>query len=282
MLSIQEIKLLLEKLERLEQEDWKKFVTEYRSKLQELAYSVDAYNNDQIAQLDKSKDWYQKDLDWRHKRQEELYDHVLYENIKSKIAQFSKSGNNLQNCLEIGPGYGRFLECLLSWRLIFFVDILPSVFSKIKKRINPKHHHLLRFYTTNKTECTKIPTNSCNFVFSWDTFPFFTQEHIAQYLKDINRIILPGGYGFLHYADCNYDEDLNESKRGYWNFNTRERMTQMVKDAGFEPIETSQFRPRANYIIFKKPGNANPVVYKVTQIDSQIKVVPLGKNNFYG
>jgi ubiquinone/menaquinone biosynthesis C-methylase UbiE len=269
MLSIQEIKLMIEKLERLEQEDWQQFVTEFKNKLQSLAYTVDAYNEDQIAQLDKTLDWYQQDLDWRHQRQEELYDHVLYENIKSKIAQFAKMGNNLQNCLEIGPGYGRFLECLLSWRLIFFVDVLLSVESKIKKRINPKHHRLLRFYTTKRTECPDIPTNSCNFVFSWDTFPFFTQEHIAQYLKDIHRVILPGGYGLIHYADCNYDEDLHEARRGYWNFNTRERMIEMVKVAGFEMIEASQFRPRANYIIFKKPGNTNPVVYKITEIPTE-------------
>lgn len=266
MLSIQEIKLLLEKLDRVELEDWKAFIKTYKHKLQELAFSVDAYNEDQIAVLDKSKDWYQRDLDWRYERKIELHDTWLYETIKSKISQFAKMGNHMQNCIEIGPGYGRFLECLLPWRLIFMVDILPNVFSKIKKKINPKHHQFLRFYTTNKTECNEIPTNSCNFLFSWDTFPFFTQEHIAQYLKDINRVILPGGYGFIHYADCNFDEDLKESKRGYWNYNTREKMIQMVKDAGFQTIEASQFRPGANYIIFKKPGNQNPVVYKITEI----------------
>ena len=266
MLSIQEIKLMIEKLERLEQEDWKQFVSEFKTKLQNLAHTVDAYNEYQIAQLDKTRDWYQQDLDWKEQRKDSIYDSLLYENIKTKIGQFAKMGANLQNCLEIGPGYGRFLECLLSWRLIFFVDVLNTVENKIKEKINPKHHPLLRFHTTDRTNCSNIPTNSCNFVFSWDTFTFFTQEHISQYLKDINRVILPGGYGLIHYADCNYDEDLNESKRGYWNFNTKERMMQMVEEAGFETIETSQFRPLTNYIIFKKPGNQNPVVYQITEI----------------
>ena len=266
MLSIQEIKLILEKLKRIDAKDWQEFIDNYVIKLEELASAVDIYNEDQIKSLSKTKEWFQKDLDWRHENNDEISNHWLNETIKSKIGQFAKMGNNLQNCLEIGPGYGRFLESLLSWRLIYLVDILPNTFSKIKKRINVKHHKFLRFYTTNKTECNEIPSNSCNFVFSWDTFTFFTQEHIAQYLKDIWRIILPGGYGLIHYADCNYDEDLHESKRGYWNFNTRERMIGMVKDAGFETIEATQFKPKANYIVFKKLGKQNPVVYKITEI----------------
>lgn len=269
MLSIQEIKLLLEKLERLEQEDWKKFVTEYKSKLQELAYAVDAYNSKQIDQLDKTKDWYQQDIEWRHQRKEMLKDHKLDEQINLKINQFAKMGNNLQNCLEIGPGYGHYTRMLLPWRLVFLVDVLQSCQSKIFKLFNPKHHKYLRFYTTDRTACADIPNNSCNFVFSWNTFPFFTQEHIAQYLVDINRVLLPGGYGLIHYADCNYDKDLHEAKRGYWNFNTKEAMSKMLKAQGFEIEELSQFSPGNNYVIFKKPGNQNPVVYKVIEIPAE-------------
>ncbi len=40
----------------------------------------------------------------------------------------------------------------------------------------------------------------------------------------------------------------------------------LLQDAGYEVIDMDQFRPRANYAIFKKPGNANPVVYKVVEI----------------
>lgn len=270
MLSIQEIKLMIEKLERLEKQDWKNFISTFKSNLQELALSLDAYNEHQNPQLDKTKNWYAEDLDWRENRRLELHDPLLMENIKNKISNFAKMGNNLQNCLEIGPGYGKFVECLLSWRLIFFVDLFPFLFPKIKKKINPKHHHLLRFYTTERTECPQIPSNSCNFIFSWDTFTFFTQQHIGQYLKDLFRVLIPGGYGFIHYADCNFDADLDEAKRGYWNFNTKESMKKLCLEAGYEIIEQDQFKPKANYVVFKKPGNKNPSVYKM-------KEIPIGK-----
>ena len=78
-------------------------------------------------------------------------------------------------------------------------------------------------------------------------------------------MILPGGYCFIHYADCFFEKDLNEAKRGYWNYNTKSSMKQIIERNGYTVIEMEQFRPGANYAIFQKPGNQNPVVYRVLE-----------------
>ena len=184
--------------------------------------------------------------------------------IQTKIFQFSKT--NLYNSLEIGPGTGMFSKEFRAWRLNFFLDVLPELEQKIRRRFKPSNQKHLRFYTTKVTECSNIPTSSCNFVFSWDTFVFFTQAHIKQYLKDIKRVLIDGGYVFIQYADCHYDIDLNFAKRGYWNYNTKTAMTKIIEDEGYEIVEMNMFRPGANYAIFRKPGKQNPVVYKVSEI----------------
>ena len=266
MLSIEEVKLLIEKLKALKGTDFQKLIDDNLKILKEFAYSVDAYNTRQIAQLDKTRDWYQRDLDWRESHKDNILDELLDKQIELKINQFGKMGNDLQNCLEIGPGNGRHVLLLRAWRLMFFTEVLANCKEKIFRKFPPAHQRLLRFYTTDRTACPDIPTNSCNFVFSWDTFTFFTQEHIAEYLRDIHRVILPGGYGLIHYADCHFDADLREAKRGYWNYNTKSSMKKILQDAGYDVIEMDQFKPRANYVIFKKPGNTNPVLYKVAEI----------------
>ena len=184
--------------------------------------------------------------------------------IQTKIFQFSKT--NLYNSLEIGPGTGMFSKEFRAWRLNFFIDVLLDIEHKIRRRFNPGNQKHLRFYTTNRTACDEIPHESCNFVFSWDTFVFFTQDHIKQYLKDIKRVLIDGGYVFMQYADCHYDIDLNLAKRGYWNYNTKTAMTKIIKDEGYEIVEMNMFRPGANYAIFRKPGKQNPVVYKVSEL----------------
>ena len=62
MLSIEEIKLLKEKLERLKGTDWERFLKDQIRILTDLENAVDANNTDMIDRLDKTLDWYRKDL----------------------------------------------------------------------------------------------------------------------------------------------------------------------------------------------------------------------------
>ena len=184
--------------------------------------------------------------------------------IKLKISQFAKS--NTYHCLEIGPGTGMFSKEFRAWRKNYFLDINPAIENKIRRRFKPGEQKNRLFYLTRETNCQNIPQGSCNFVFSWDTFVFFTKAHIQQYLHDIKRVLIPGGYCFIQYADCHYNVDLKEAKRGYWSFNTRTSMEKIITEEGYDVIEMGQFRPGANYAIFQKPGKQNPTVYKFSEI----------------
>ena len=262
MLSIEEIKLLIEKLEKVKKEDLQDLIDSNLKILKDVESAVDANNKEVIDRLDKTPEWFRQDLDQKSKKN--IVDPVTARQVQSKIFQFAKT--NIYNSLEIGPGNGMFSMDFRSWRLNYFLDILLDREKIIRKKFNPRHHKYLKFYTTRNTECSNIPQGSCNFVFSWDTFVFFTQQHVQQYLHDIKRVLIPGGYCFIQYADCHYDVELDLAKRGYWNYNTKTAMTQMIKDEGYEVVEMNQFRPGASYAIFKNPGKQNPVVYKVSEI----------------
>ena len=268
MLSIEEIKLLIEKLERVKQEDLQKLIDSNLKILKDLALAVDANNSMVLNRLDKTPEWFYKDLE--QKKQKPTVDALLVKQIQSKIFQFGRT--NLYNSLEIGPGNGMFSMDFRAWRLNYFLDVLiadyeSNIERNIRKKFPPQHQKYLKFYQTRNTECSEIPQGSCNFVFSWDTFVFFTQKHIRQYLHDIKRVLVPGGYCFIHYADCHYDYDMEQAKRGYWNYNTKTAMIDIIQEEGYEVIEMNQFKTGANYAIFKKPGKQNPVVYKVSELE---------------
>ena len=222
MLSIEEIKLLIEKLEKVKKHDFGKLIDENLGILKNIADTVDILNNEQINRLDKTLDWFRLDL--KTKREKPLIDPFLFRKIQTKIFQFSRT--NMYCSLEIGPGNGTFSKEFRSWHKNYFLDIDPVLEKTVRRRFKPGHQKNMTFFVTKKHECSNVPQNSCNFIFSWDTFVYFTTNHIQHYLHDIKRILIPGGYVFLQYTDCHYDYDLHEAKRGYWNYNTKTKMEQ--------------------------------------------------------
>jgi ubiquinone/menaquinone biosynthesis C-methylase UbiE len=268
MLSIEEIKLLIEKLEKVKKEDFQQLIDSNLKILKDLATTIEVNNHEMIGRLDKTISWFKMDV--AKKMTDPFVNEQTRRSIQSKIFQFGKS--NIYNSLEIGPGTGMFSMDFRAWRLNYFLDVLiadyeSNIERNIRRKFPPQHQKYLKFYQTRKTECSEIPQASCNFVFSWDTFVFFTQKHIRQYLHDIKRVLVPGGYCFIHYADCHYDYDMEQAKRGYWNYNTKTAMLDIIQEEGYEMIEMNQFKTGANYAIFKKPGKQNPVVYKISELE---------------
>ena len=261
MLSIEEIKLLIEKLKKLNEEDFKSLIGHHLDILQDLEKTIDINNKNQIKIVNKTEKWFKLDLQERKKHP--TISQILQKSVESKIYQFGKT--NLFNSLEIGPGNGTFSKSFRAWRLNYFLDV-QHVETEIRKLFPPQHQKYLKFYITENSSCQNIPANSCNFIFSWETFVFFTQHHIKQYLQDMKRVLIPGGYCMIHYSDCHFDYDLNESSRGYWQYNTKSSMEKIIEESGYKIIEMNQFCPGANYAIFQKPGKQNPVVYRVSEI----------------
>jgi len=262
MLSIEEIKLLIEKLEKVKKEDLQELIDSNLKILKDVALAVDANNDQVIDRIDKTPEWFM--LDNQQKLKKPIIDEALRRQVQLKILQFGKT--NAYNSLEIGPGNGMFSMDFRAWGKQFYLDVLPQVENPIRDMFPNAHQKHLTFYLTKNTECSNIPQGSCNFVFSWDTFPFMTQNHVQQYIHDIKRVLIDGGYCMIQYADCHYDEDLNNAKRGYWNYNTKTEMIRMIEEEGYTIIEMNQFRPGANYAVFQKPGKQNPVVYNKTEI----------------
>tara|TARA_A100001011_G_scaffold59767_1_gene59391 strand:+ start:4701 stop:5498 length:798 start_codon:yes stop_codon:yes gene_type:complete len=263
MLSVEELKLLIEKLEKAKKKDLQELIDTNLKILKDIAESVDIVNRETIDRTDKTPAWFNHDR--KIKLAKPFLDAGLTHMIKQKIYQFGKT--NMYKSLEIGPGNGDFSKEFGAWAGNYFLDITWGVVPRIRKMFPRLHQKYLTFYKTSRHECSKIPQNSCNFIFSWDTFVFFEQNHIQDYLHEIKRILIPGGYVFIQYADCHYDRDLSLAKRGYWNYNTKTAMTKIIEKEGYQIVEMNGFRPGANYAIFRKPGKQNPVDYKVFDLD---------------
>ena len=150
MLSIEEIKLLIEKLERVKKEDLQQLIDSNLKILKDIELAVDANNKEVMDRIDKTLEWFRRDLD--QKKLTPMIDPTLQRFVQSKIFQFART--NIYNSLEIGPGDGMFSMDFRTWRLNYFVDVLLCREKVIRALFNKQHHKYLKFITTKQTDCS--------------------------------------------------------------------------------------------------------------------------------
>ena len=262
MVSIEEIKLLIEKFEKLKQSDFQQLLTAHIDDLKNIKEIIERKDREAGNFISKGISWFRTDL--LEKKKIKRND-LIYSAIKDKIWHFAKT--NMYSSLEIGPGNGEFSDLFFAWRNQFFLDLVPEYDRELSKKFNPpQFKKYVKCYTTDNHACADVPHAAVNFVFSWDTFVFFTEQQIDQYLASINNVCVPGGYVMIQYADCHFDHDLEMAKKDYWAYNNKSIMEQLIIKNGYVVIEMDQFKPGQNYAIFKKPGNVNPIVYKMSEL----------------
>ena len=89
MLSIEEIKLLIEKLKKVKKEDLQKLIDSNLKILEDLALAIDANNSEEINRLDKTEEWFRLDLE--NKRQKPTVNTLIYKKLFSCVLFYCTS-----------------------------------------------------------------------------------------------------------------------------------------------------------------------------------------------
>jgi len=100
--------------------------------------------------------------------------------------------------LEIAPGFGRitqFLSILASELIV--IDLNPLCIEKTKEKLG---HHVLAYFTNDGKSLTGVRDNSQDLVFSFDSFVHMHANVTEEYVKEIFRVLKPGGQSFIHHS----------------------------------------------------------------------------------
>ena len=120
---------------------------------------------------------------------ENLWNNYLFDDIKEFRGK---------KILEIAPGYGRitqFLSILASELIV--IDLNENCINKTREKLG---HHVSEYYVNNGNDLTQISDNSQDLVFSYDSFVHIHKNVIDDYLKEIHRVLKPGGKSYIHHS----------------------------------------------------------------------------------
>lgn len=100
--------------------------------------------------------------------------------------------------LEIAPGFGRitqFLSILASELIV--IDLNPLCIQKTKEKMG---HHVLAYLVNDGKSLKGVRDNSQDLVFSFDSFVHMHANVSEEYVKEIYRVLKPGGHAFIHHS----------------------------------------------------------------------------------
>lgn len=158
-----------------------------------------------------------------------------------------------KNILEIAPGFGRITQFLsiLADKLIV-VDLNPLCIEKTKEKLGD---HIYEYFVNDGKSLSDIKDSSQDLVFSYDSFVHMHANVIEEYIKEISRVLVLGGYGFIHHSWFNGGEDMSFKNIAGRSNMSPDLFAQMVESNGMKIISQSgiEFFKTTDIIsIFKK------------------------------
>jgi SAM-dependent methyltransferase len=131
--------------------------------------------------------------------------------------------------IEIGPGAGRWTgEILKLCGTYTGYDISRTCVELCSKQFTDHEH--AGFVVTDGCSLPGAADASTDVVWSFDVFVHINAEDVGAYLKEIHRVLRPGGQAVLHHGSIG-------GELGGWRSNlTTARMRELATEAGLEVI----------------------------------------------
>ncbi|HEY1710623.1 MAG TPA: class I SAM-dependent methyltransferase [Rhizomicrobium sp.] len=167
----------------------------------------------------------------------------LYRVVDDYIRPYVTSGVSV---LEIGSGGGRWTRYLAGAARVICVDI-NDIFRPDLAEIC--RDTKFEFYKTSGFELSAVASDSVDFVFSFGTFVHIEPAGIEAYLKEIARVLKPGGIAVIQYADKT--KPIGAKNSAFTNMNAQ-KMEKIVPTALRIETHDTTLLNHSNIIRLKK------------------------------
>jgi len=158
--------------------------------------------------------------------------------------------------LEIGPGDGLFTESMSAGDPLYVVDVHQEFLDSTKKQFNEFYatRRLRSYLINNDYDLSMLPQGQMGFVLAWNVFNYFPLEAIKEYLKEIYKVIKPGGYLMFSYNNSDRWQGAEMVENLFMCHTPKHILIPLVESLGYSVVASYDYDPTVSWIEVQKPG----------------------------
>jgi SAM-dependent methyltransferase len=142
--------------------------------------------------------------------------------------------------LDLGCGHGRNVERLRHLaKSIDLVDVNDSCLAACRKRFGDARDGCsFRYHKTTGNELATVADRSVTMFYSWDTMVHFDKIVFRDYMKEVARVVAPGGRAFFHYSNLGAERPNSDfmSNHGARSDMSADLFAQYAEESGLEIV----------------------------------------------
>jgi ubiquinone/menaquinone biosynthesis C-methylase UbiE len=166
----------------------------------------------------------------------EHYNYFFWDKTSPFAVQFAKL--DCRSLLELACGHGRHTDQIIN-RVgdVTLVDINEENIEACRKRFGERAG--VTYLVNSGSDLSAVADGSKTAVFCYDAMVHFEIDDVIAYLKEIYRVLAPGGRALLHYS--NYDKAPGNSYHDnpHWrNFNSERLFKHLAIRWGFSILNS--------------------------------------------
>lgn len=146
--------------------------------------------------------YHEKCMDLWYEVAEEKWAHTFWGDNSKFIAMFNTL--DLTSVLELACGWGRHvLHYVDRAEEVLLVDVLQRNIDKCRERFAGIEK--VKYYKNNGYDFADLKENTYTAIFSYDAMVHFEMMDIYSYLKEMYRVLVPGGMALIHHSNDSSD-----------------------------------------------------------------------------
>jgi SAM-dependent methyltransferase len=208
------------------------------------------------------------------------YEHVrdarriqVHEDVEQLVKQRIMLYTNWRYpALEIGCREGEWTQYMVAADPLYIMDQFPEFLDTTNNMFPEQYRNRLRKYLINKDthDFSALPQAQMGFIFSWSYFNYISLDTFTQVIKQIQRLLRPGGVFLFSYNDGDTPAGMGMAENFGQSYLPKSLVIPTCQAAGLEVVAEYSRGANVHWLEVKRPGTLHTI--KTHQVLGEIKI----------